>query len=72
MLRPKACRCYMFQKPREAKKLHFDVIPRAVDEYLNFLEAYQRRTGRTASANRSITSMPATRRCPRPSAEGRE
>jgi lysyl-tRNA synthetase class 1 len=24
---------YMFQKPRVAKRLHFDVIPRAVDEY---------------------------------------
>ena len=30
----------MFQKPREAKKLYFDVIPRAVDEYLQFLAAY--------------------------------
>lgn len=24
---------YMFQKPRTAKRLHFDVIPKAVDEY---------------------------------------
>ncbi len=31
---------YMFQKPRTAKRLHFDVIPRAVDEYLQFLSAY--------------------------------
>ncbi len=31
---------YMFQKPKTAKRLHFDVIPRAVDEYLNFLNAY--------------------------------
>ncbi|MEL7303356.1 MAG: lysine--tRNA ligase, partial [Pseudomonadota bacterium] len=27
---------YMFQKPKSAKKLHFDVIPKAVDEYLTF------------------------------------
>ena len=33
---------YMFQKPRTAKKLYFDVIPRAVDEYYTFLSAYQR------------------------------
>ena len=33
---------YMFQRPRQAKKLYFDVIPRAVDEYYQFLTAYQR------------------------------
>jgi lysyl-tRNA synthetase class 1 len=33
---------YMFQKPRTAKKLYFDVIPRAVDEYYTFLSAFQR------------------------------
>src|SRR5690606_8628953 len=32
---------YMFQKPRTAKRLHFDVIPRAVDEYYSFIAAYQ-------------------------------
>ena len=31
---------YMYNKPREAKKLYFDVIPRAVDEYAQFLAAY--------------------------------
>jgi lysyl-tRNA synthetase class 1 len=33
---------YMFQKPKTAKKLYFDVIPRAVDEYYTFLSAYPR------------------------------
>ena len=32
---------YMFQKPRVAKRLHFDVIPRAVDDYYSFVAAYQ-------------------------------
>jgi lysyl-tRNA synthetase class 1 len=32
---------YMFQKPKAAKKLYFDVIPRAVDEYYSFLAAYR-------------------------------
>ncbi|MEM7743262.1 MAG: lysine--tRNA ligase [Pseudomonadota bacterium] len=31
---------YMFQKPRSAKRLHWDVIPRAVDEYHQHLRAY--------------------------------
>jgi lysyl-tRNA synthetase class 1 len=28
---------FMYQKPRVAKKLYFDVIPRTVDDYLSFL-----------------------------------
>jgi lysyl-tRNA synthetase class 1 len=31
---------YQFQKPKTAKKLYFDVIPKAVDEYLAFLDAF--------------------------------
>ena len=31
---------FMFQKPRAARKLYFDVIPRAVDDYIQQLEAY--------------------------------
>ncbi len=31
---------YMFQSPRKAKRLYFDVIPRAVDDYLTFLQKY--------------------------------
>ena len=31
---------FQFQKPRVAKKLYFDVIPKTVDEYLTFLENY--------------------------------
>ena len=29
---------YMFQRPTSAKKLHFDIIPKAVDEYITFVE----------------------------------
>jgi lysyl-tRNA synthetase, class I len=35
---------YMYNRPREAKKLHFDVIPRAVDEYAQHLGGYQKQT----------------------------
>ena len=39
---PQSLSQFMYQKPSAAKRLHFDVIPRTVDEYLNFLEAYPR------------------------------
>ncbi|MDR3031124.1 MAG: lysine--tRNA ligase [Holosporales bacterium] len=32
---------YMFQSPKRAKKLYFDVIPNAMDEYIDSLEKYQ-------------------------------
>ena len=31
---------YMFQKPKTAKRLHFDVIPKAVDEWLTFCDKF--------------------------------
>ncbi len=39
---PESLSLFMFQKPKSAKKLHFDVIPRALDEYLQFLSAFPR------------------------------
>jgi lysyl-tRNA synthetase class 1 len=36
---PESLSLYMFHKPKAAKKLHFDVIPKAVDEYFTFLSA---------------------------------
>ncbi|PWC54886.1 lysine--tRNA ligase [Azospirillum sp. TSO22-1] len=33
---PESLSLYMFQKPKTAKRLYFDVIPRAVDEYVAF------------------------------------
>jgi len=32
---------YMFQKPKSAKKLYFDVIPKTVDDYITFLEKFR-------------------------------
>ncbi len=37
---PESLSVFMFQKPKTAKKLFFDVIPKAVDEYLSFLEGF--------------------------------
>jgi lysyl-tRNA synthetase, class I len=38
---PESLSLFMFQKPMAAKRLYFDVIPRNVDDYLGFLEAYR-------------------------------
>ncbi|WP_274427210.1 lysine--tRNA ligase [Chelativorans sp. YIM 93263] len=42
---------YMFQKPKAAKKLYFDVIPKAVDEYYSFLSAYRKQDWKTRLGN---------------------
>ncbi|RLQ89331.1 lysine--tRNA ligase [Notoacmeibacter ruber] len=42
---------YMFQKPKTAKRLYFDVIPRAVDEYYQFLAAYERQDAKQRLSN---------------------
>ncbi len=39
---PESLSLFMYQKPTAAKRLYFDVIPRTVDDYLGFLEAYPR------------------------------
>lgn len=38
---PESLALYMYQKPKTAKRLYFDVIPKAVDEYFSYLGAYQ-------------------------------
>ncbi|PLW75145.1 lysine--tRNA ligase [Cohaesibacter celericrescens] len=38
---PESLSLYMYQKPKTAKKLYFDVIPKAVDEYFTFLAKVQ-------------------------------
>jgi lysyl-tRNA synthetase class 1 len=42
---------YMYQKPKTAKRLYFDVIPKAVDEYYSFLSAYERQDWRSRLNN---------------------
>ncbi len=39
---PESLSRFMYQKPTVAKRLYFDVIPRTVDDYLAFLDAYPR------------------------------
>jgi lysyl-tRNA synthetase class 1 len=42
---------FMYQNPKAAKRLCFDVIPRAVDEYQQFLDAYPRQDGKQRLGN---------------------
>ncbi|GDX36084.1 lysine--tRNA ligase [Alphaproteobacteria bacterium] len=35
---------FMFQKPKTAKRLYFDVIPKAMDEYLTFVQNFNNQT----------------------------
>ncbi len=37
---PESLSLYMFQSPRKAKKLFFDIIPKTVDEYITHLAKY--------------------------------
>ena len=48
---PNSLAQFMYNKPREAKKLYFDVIPRCVDDYQSFLSAYPRQTLKDQLAN---------------------
>ncbi len=38
---PESLSWYMFQSPKSAKSLHFNVIPRAIDDYLGAIDAYR-------------------------------
>jgi lysyl-tRNA synthetase class 1 len=48
---PQSLQLFMYNRPREAKKLYFDVIPRAVDEYQSFLDAYPRQDAKQRLTN---------------------
>ncbi len=39
---PESLALFLYNKPREAKRLYFEVIPRQVDDYLAHLEGYER------------------------------
>jgi lysyl-tRNA synthetase, class I len=39
---PESLEYYMFTSPKTAKRLYFDVIPKATDEYLQHLDAFNR------------------------------
>jgi len=48
---PESLGLFMFQKPKAAKRLFFDVIPKAVDEYLTHLTKYPQEEERAKLEN---------------------
>ncbi len=48
---PESLSLYMYQNPKKAKRLHFDVIPKAVDEYFTFSEKYKDQEAKQQFAN---------------------
>ncbi|MBI1364404.1 MAG: lysine--tRNA ligase [Alphaproteobacteria bacterium] len=48
---PESLSLFMFQNPKAAKKLYFDVIPKMADEYLGFLQKYPAQNGAAALDN---------------------
>jgi lysyl-tRNA synthetase, class I len=48
---PESLSLFMYREPKAAKRLHFDVIPRQVDEYQQLLDAYGRQDMRQRLSN---------------------
>jgi lysyl-tRNA synthetase class 1 len=48
---PESLSLFMYREPKAAKRLYFDVIPRHVDEYAQFLESYERQDARQRLSN---------------------
>jgi len=48
---PESLSLFMYREPKAAKRLYFDVIPRHVDDYAQFLEAYGRQGPREQLSN---------------------
>jgi len=48
---PESLSLFMYREPKAAKRLYFDVIPRHVDDYQQFLEAYGRQDAKQRLTN---------------------
>ena len=48
---PESLSLFMYREPKSAKRLYFDVIPRNVDEYHQFLEAFPKQDPKQQLAN---------------------
>ncbi|HWL04061.1 MAG TPA: lysine--tRNA ligase [Xanthobacteraceae bacterium] len=48
---PESLSLFMYREPKAAKRLHFDVIPRHVDEYQQHLDGYARQEPKQKIAN---------------------
>jgi lysyl-tRNA synthetase class 1 len=48
---PESLSLFMYREPKAAKRLYFDVIPRAVDEYYQFLDGFNRQDAKQRLSN---------------------
>jgi lysyl-tRNA synthetase, class I len=48
---PESLSLFMYREPKAAKRLYFDVIPRHVDEYQQYLEGYERQDAKQRLTN---------------------
>jgi lysyl-tRNA synthetase class 1 len=48
---PESLSLFMYREPKSAKRLYFDVIPRHVDDYQQFLDGYERQDGKQQLSN---------------------
>jgi lysyl-tRNA synthetase class 1 len=48
---PESLSLFMYREPKAAKRLYFDVIPRAVDDYQQFLDGFSRQDGKQQLSN---------------------
>lgn len=48
---PQSLSLFMYREPKAAKRLHFDVIPRNVDDYQQFLDGYARQDAKQQLSN---------------------
>src|ERR1700759_5539710 len=48
---PESLSLFMYREPKSAKRLYFDVIPRNVDDYQQFLDGFSRQDARQQLAN---------------------
>ena len=48
---PKSLSLFMYREPKAAKRLYFDVIPRNVDDYQQFLDGFPRQDAKQQLAN---------------------
>jgi lysyl-tRNA synthetase, class I len=48
---PESLSLFMYREPKSAKRLYFDVIPRHVDEYYQFLDGYNRQDTKQRLSN---------------------
>eukprot|EP01035_Chromulina_nebulosa_P064445 gene64445-88133_t len=48
---PESLSLFMYREPKAAKRLYFDVIPRNVDDYQQFLDGFSRQDGKSQLSN---------------------